>query len=326
MVSTKTKVDVTDAKEEALTALRKDVRRGLTSRPRFLPPKYFYDRKGTRLFEAITRLPEYYLARAEMAILRERTDEIVAEARPTDLIELGPGASEKTRLILDAMARAGTLETFLPLDISSDALERIVLDLSRGYKTLRIQGLAGDFARTLDRIPQGGRRLIAFLGSTIGNLERQDAVSLMRRISRLLKKDDLFLLGTDLVKPAPVLEAAYNDTAGITARFNRNILRVINRRLGADFRPGLFDHHAFFNADLSRIEMHLRARRAHTVRIADLEMAVAFEAGELLHTENSYKYTREVIALMLRDAGLELRRWLVDEGSVFALSLSGRAP
>ena len=326
MVSTKTKVDVTDAKEEDLTALREDVRRGLTSRPRFLPPKYFYDRKGTRLFEAITRLPEYYLARAEMAILRERTDEIVAVARPTDFIELGPGASEKTRLILDAMARAGTLENFLPLDISSDALERIVLDLSRGYKTLRIQGLAGDFARTLDRIPQGGRRLIAFLGSTIGNLDRQDAISLMRRISRLLKKDDLFLLGTDLVKPAPVLEAAYNDTAGITARFNRNILRVINRRLGADFRPGLFDHHAFFNADLSRIEMHLRARRSHAVRIADLEMAVAFEAGEILHTENSYKYTREVITLMLRDAGLELRRWLVDEKSIFALSLSGTAP
>jgi len=325
MVATKTKVDVTDAKPEALAALREDVRRGLTSRPRFLPPKYFYDRKGTRLFEAITHLPEYYLARAEMAILRERADEIVAEAGPTDLIELGPGASGKTRLILDAMERAGTLEAFLPLDISSDALERMVLDLSRDYKSLRIQGLVGDFARTLDRIPPGGRRLVAFMGSTLGNLDRQDAVSLMRRISRLLKANDLFLLGTDLVKPTAVLEAAYNDAAGITARFNRNILTVINRKLGAAFRPGLFDHHAFFNADMSRIEMHLRARRAHTVRIADLEMSVDFEAGELLHTENSYKYTREIITSMLREAGLKLRRWLVDEGNVFALSLSGKA-
>src|SRR5882672_846373 len=200
MVSTKTKVDVTDAKEEDLTALREDVRRGLTSRPRFLPPKYFYDRKGTRLFEAIISLPEYYLARAEMAILRERADEIVAKAAPTDLIELGPGASEKTRLILDAMARAGTLETYLPLDISSDALDRMVPELSRKYRSLRIQGFVGDFDRTLDRIPPGGRRLFAFMGSTLGNLDRQEAISLMSRIARLLKRNELFLLGTDLVK------------------------------------------------------------------------------------------------------------------------------
>jgi L-histidine Nalpha-methyltransferase len=323
MVATKTRVDVTEAPEEALTALREDVRRGLTSRPRSLPPKYFYDRQGTRLFEAITRLPEYYLARTEMAILREHADEIAAEAGASDLVELGPGASEKSRLILDAMARAGTLESFRPLDISADAVERTVQDLTRAYRGLRIQGLVGDFARTLDRIPPGGRRLVAFLGSTLGNLDRQDAVSLMGRIARLLKKDDLFLLGTDLVKPTPVLEAAYNDAAGITARFNRNILRVINRELGADFRPRLFDHHAFFRADLSRIEMHLRARRAHEVRIADLAMAVAFEAGELLHTENSHKYTRGAVTSMLHDAGLELRRWFVDEGNVFALSLSG---
>jgi len=320
------RIEVYVDEERILSALREDVRRGLSSRPRSLPPKYFYDEEGSRLFTQITLLPEYYLTRVEIAILRRHSAEIVGINLPTDLVELGPGVSRKTRLLLGAMHRAGTLDRFVPVDISVATLHRIAEDLSHDYPLLSIHGIAGDFEQVLDRIPSGGQRLVVLLGSTIGNFDRAEAVSLLARISHLLEPSDLFLLGTDLVKDVPVLEAAYDDAAGVTARFNRNVLSVVNRRLGADFRQDLFDHRAFFNPEASRIEMHLTALKSHTVRIADLEMEVSIEAGETIHTENSYKYTRDGVTSMLTDAGLHLRRWYVDRANAFALSLAGRTP
>ena len=324
MGNAQSRIEVYRDEEKILSSLREDVRKGLSTRPRSLPPKYFYDERGSDLFEEITRLPEYYLTRSEISILEERAREILERCRPVDLVELGPGSSQKSRVLLDAALGAGRLARFVPVDISAEALEATAADLARDYPSLEIHGIAAEFEEALDRIPRGGPRLVAFLGSTIGNLDRPAAVELLRRVARLLEPEDRFLLGTDLVKEVPALEAAYNDSAGVTARFNRNILAVINRRLRADFNPDRFDHIAFFDSRRSRIEMHLRAREAHTVRIADLRMAIRLEEGETIHTENSYKYTREMVTRMLSEAGLKLEQWFIDARNTFALSLSGR--
>jgi L-histidine N-alpha-methyltransferase len=308
------------------SSLAEDVRKGLTRTPKALPPKYFYDARGAQLFEQICTLPEYYLTRTERALLERIADEIVRACRPTTFVEFGPGNASKTRLLLDAMARAGLLDLYLPIDLSEDLLREIITALGNEYPGLRIRGVIGDFERPVEALPDRGRRLVVFLGSTIGNLTPPEATAFLRNVAGLLAPHDRFLLGTDLVKDTGRLERAYNDATGVTAAFNRNILSVINRHLGADFDPDRFEHLAFYNADEARIEMHLVARERHRVWIEAIDLAVDFEKGESILTEISCKYTRATVEAMLKEGGLRLLRWETDPEGLFALSLSEAIP
>lgn len=309
-----------------LANLAEDVRRGLTKTPKELPSKYFYDAQGALLFQQICELPEYYLTRAERGILERIADDIIAACRPTTLVEFGPGNAHKTRLLLDAMARAGLLDLYVPIDVSEDFLQGIADALANDYSGLYIHGILGDFQQPVALPQTKGPRLILFLGSTIGNLTPVEAVTFLRNVARLLAPHDRFLLGTDLVKDVEVLERAYNDRAGITAQFNRNILSVINRHLRANFDLDRFEHLAFYNIEESRIEMHLVARETHRVWIEGLNLSVDFAKGESIRTEISCKYTRAMVEMMLKEAGLCLLRWETDEGDRFALSLSKAMP
>lgn len=301
-----------------------DARKGLTSAPKTLPPKYFYDARGSQLFEEITRLPEYYQTRTETAILENLAGAIVAEVQPTEIVELGSGACRKTRLLLEAMRTAGTGSHYIPFDVSEDALVDATLTLIRDYPWLRVQGVVGDFDRHLGRIPRGGRQLVAFLGSTIGNLHPDEHVAFLRDIAGLLEDGDALLLGVDLVKDTHLLEKAYNDAQGVTAAFNRNVLAVLNRELGADFPLDAFTHIARYRPDQSWIEMALRAERDLVVHLADLDLDIDFARGEELHTEISCKFTREGVEAALSTAGLTLRHWHTDPANRFAIALAGR--
>jgi L-histidine N-alpha-methyltransferase len=299
--------------------LAHDVRRGLTAPRKTLPSKYFYDERGSRLFDEICRLPEYYLTRVDTRLLRRHADELVALVRPTDVIELGAGSARKTRLILDALARAGSAGVrYVPMDVSESALLDTAEQLRRDYPQMPVHAIACDYEHHLDLLPRGRRRLVLFLGSTIGNFPPAQAAAFVRRIADRLSAGDAILLGMDLVKSAAVLHAAYNDAAGVTAEFNRNILRVVNRGLGADFRPDDYEHLAFFNRDTSQIEMHLRAERGHTVRIRALDLDVPFAAGETIHTEISRKFRRSDAEDLFAAAGCRLACWWTDERQYFA--------
>ena len=303
--------------------LAEDVRRGLTAMPKELPPKYFYDTHGAALFERICELPEYYPTRTERALLEQIADQIVTSCLPTTLVEFGSGSSRKTRVLLDAMARAGLLDLYVPIDISADMLRQTADALGDDYPALRVHGMIGDFEHPVESLPEGDPRLIIFLGGTIGNLTPDEATGFLRSVARLLAPEDRFLLGTDLVKDVNVLERAYNDAAGVTAAFNRNMLSVINYNLDANFDLDRFEHLAFYNSEASRIEMHLVARESHQVWINALELAVDMAKGESIRTEISCKYTREMVETMLAHAGLCLLRWDTDRENLFALSLSG---
>lgn len=301
--------------------MRGEVRAGLARRQRELPPKYFYDERGSRLFEEITRLPEYYLTRAERSLLETRVPALVAHLLPRTLAELGAGSAAKTRVLLDAMRVAGCAEVYQPIDMSAAFLEETALRLSGEYRGLRVVPVVADF--TLDPRPQGelpGPRLIAFLGSTIGNLEPRAAMRLLARIRARLDSADRFLLGVDLRKDVARLEAAYNDRAGVTAAFNRNILHVLNRELGADFDADAFDHRAFYDEALERIEMHLVSRARQRVTIPAVGV-YAFRPGESIRTEISCKYDRARVDALFHAAGLALEAWWPDEGELFALAL-----
>jgi L-histidine N-alpha-methyltransferase len=307
-------------------AVAADVRRGLSRPQKQLPAKYFYDEHGSRLFDEICEQPEYYVTRTEHALLAARADDIVEACDPHELVELGPGSTRKARLLLDAMRRARRLVRYVPLDVSETMVREAARTLPLAYEGLRVHPLIGDFERDLARVPRRiGRRLVAFLGSTIGNLDERCAVRLLGRVARLLRPGDRLLLGTDLVKPRSVLEPAYNDRNGVTAAFNRNILRVIARYLDGDVVPERFDHVAFYDAKKARIEMHLRAREAHVVRFAAIDFTVRFGRGETIRTEISRKWTRESAAELLARAGLELDRWYTDPKEYFGLSVSRRA-
>lgn len=309
--------------EESLYAsLVHDVREGLRAPQKTLPPKYFYDDRGALLFEAICDLPEYYLTRTEQALLERFADEIVAVAQPSDLVEFGSGASRKTRIVLDALERRRQGSRYVPMDVSGGMLRAAARALLRDYPRLRIHAVVGDYEHHLQRIPRGRQRLVMFLGSTIGNLTPAATASFLTNVRSQLTNGDSFLLGVDLVKPIAVLEAAYNDSAGVTAEFNRNILRAINRQLGSDFDPQQYEHVAFFNPDRSQIEMHLRAMTAHTVSIPRLEWKVSFAAGETIHTEISRKFTRAEVEGMLAAAGFVLARWYTPANNYFALALA----
>ncbi|MBE1490144.1 L-histidine N(alpha)-methyltransferase [Plantactinospora soyae] len=305
--------------EDLARALRADVRAGLTDVPRWLPPKWFYDARGSELFEQITRLPEYYPTRAERAVLAEHAAEIARLTDAKTLIELGSGSSEKTRLLLDALTAHGSLGTFVPLDVSVSALRQSTAEIASAYPGLRVRGIVGDFTRHLDRLPTGGRRLVAFLGGTIGNLLPAERSSFLAAMRAALERGDWLLLGTDLVKDPGVLVPAYDDAAGVTAEFNRNVLRVLNRELDANFDVAAFDHVAIWDADQRWIEMRLRARRPMRVRVLDLDLA--FAAGEELRTEVSAKFRPADVDRELTAAGFAVQaRWTDDDG-LFAVTL-----
>lgn len=305
---------------DARAALERDVRAGLTSQPKSLPPKWFYDARGSVLFDEITRLPEYYPTRAEQAVLLARAGEIATITSADTLVELGSGTSDKTRLLLDALRDAGTLRRFVPFDVDETVLAAAGTAIARDYPDLEVHAVAGDFEHHLGLLPGGGRRLVAFLGGTIGNLVPQERSVLLHDIAAGLGPEDALLLGTDLVKDERRLVRAYDDAAGTTAEFNRNVLHVLRRELGADVDPEAFDHVAVWDADNEWIEMRLRSVRDQVVRVLDLE--VRFARGEELRTEVSAKFRRDRVETELGQAGLRLQRWWTDPAGDYAVSLS----
>jgi L-histidine N-alpha-methyltransferase len=298
-----------------------EIREALAGHPPSLPCKYFYNDRGSRLFQEITRLPEYYQTRTEESILERVAGDVVAAVTSRELVELGSGSGRKIRLLLDAMARSGQLERCVLFDINERDLEQSVRALGRDYPRVRVRGVVGDFTQGLDSVGPGGGRIVALLGGTIGNLHPREVPSFLSRVAKLLGEGDGFLVGIDLVKDKGVLEAAYNDAAGVTARFNRNILQVINDRLGADFDPAAFDHVAFYDEQNAWIEMRLRARRSLRVRIPAAGLDLRFAPGDEIRTEISCKYSRESLEAMLPGTGLRPGQWHTDEASRFGLAL-----
>lgn len=307
-------------------SLADDVLDGLTRPFKELPPKHFYDGRGAELFDRICELPEYYPTRAERAILEERSTEIVEATGAAELVELGSGTAAKTRLLLRAMAEAGTLRRYVPLDVTESMVLGCADELVDEFPGLRVHGIVGDFERHLPHVPEpDGPRIVAFLGGTIGNFTPGTRRRFLRAIARLLRPGvDHLLLGTDLVKDPAVLEAAYDDSAGVTAEFNRNVLRVINRELDADFDVEAFEHVAFFDREREWIEMRLRAERRMDVHVGKLGLDVTFAPREDLRTEISAKFTIKRLGADLAASGLELREVLTDPDELFALSLSAR--
>jgi L-histidine Nalpha-methyltransferase len=315
------RVDVHLSGDDLAAALADDVRRGLTASPKELPPKWFYDDRGSALFDQITRLPEYYPTRAERAILEAHAADIATATGADTLVELGSGTSEKTRLLLSALADAGTLSRFVPFDVSKQTLRDAAVSVAREYD-IAVHAVVGDFEHHLERIPGGGTRLVAFLGGTIGNLAPSARARFLATVAEGLTPGDALLLGTDLVKAADRLVAAYDDGAGVTAEFNRNVLRVVNRSLGADFDPSAFAHVARWDPAQEWIEMRLRATSPQQVQVRDLDLAVEFAEGEEMRTEISAKFRRERVEAELAAAGLGLAAWWTDSAGDFALSLS----
>jgi L-histidine N-alpha-methyltransferase len=308
-------------------SLANDVLDGLTRPFKEIPPKHFYDARGSELFERICELPEYYPTRAEREILLANADAIVQATGAGELVELGSGSADKARILLEAMSAAGTLRRYIPVDVSESALEAAAIELVDEFDELTVHGVIGDLERHLDRVPRprgGTPRIVALLGGTIGNFLPGTRRRLLREIGTLLGPGDRLLLGTDLVKDPAVLEAAYDDSEGVTAEFNRNVLHVINRELDADFALDAFEHVAFFDRRHDWIEMRLRARRPCTVLVSGIGLRVEFAAGEDLRTEISAKFTRARVEADLQAAGLGLERWYTDSDRLFALSLAQR--
>jgi L-histidine Nalpha-methyltransferase len=308
--------------DSANRALRRDVFDGLGQKPKSLPPKWFYDEIGSDLFDRITRLPEYYPTRAEAAILRARAGAIAAATRADTLVELGSGTSEKTRMLLDALHGRGTLRRFIPFDVDAGMLETAGSAILAEYPGIEVHAVCGDFEEHLLEIPSGGTRLLVFLGSTIGNLTPGPRAEFLGTLAAVMQPGDSLLLGTDLVKDVGRLVRAYDDSAGVTAAFNRNVLAVVNRELDADFDLDAFAHVARWNAHKERIEMWLRSTKAQRVRIEALDLSVDFGAGEAMLTEVSCKFRRESVAAELAAAGLTLTQWWTDPNSDFGLSLA----
>jgi L-histidine Nalpha-methyltransferase len=299
----------------------RDVRQGLTQAPKRLSPKYFYDERGSELFEQITNLPEYYLTRAERALLQRVIPEIIDTVRPRSLVELGAGSASKTRIILDTMMHRDLAESYVPIDVSREFLETTAGVLREDYPRIVITPVVSDITEPFALPPLESPVLIAFLGSTIGNFSRDAAVALLSHVARLMRPDDAFLLGADLRKEPAVLNAAYNDAQGITAAFNLNILERLNRELGADFEVGRFRHQAYYSIEHCRIEMHLVALSPMTVTVPEIGQ-LQFAEGETIRTEVSYKYDLDTLSGILADSGMRLEKWLPDSDDVFALALA----
>jgi L-histidine N-alpha-methyltransferase len=314
-----------DASEQALRA---DVRAGLTATPKTLPPKWFYDERGSKLFDEITRLPEYYPTRTERAILAAEAGPIAQLAQVETLVELGSGTSDKTRLLLDALRAFGTLRGYVGFDVDEATLAEAGAALAAEYPGLTVTGVVGDFENHVPLLlgAGSGRRMIAFLGSTIGNLEPRPRAAFLRDVRAALRPDDWFLLGVDLVKDPRRLVVAYDDAAGVTAEFNRNVLRVINTRLGADFDPDAFEHVALWDPVEERIEMRLRATTPMRVTISALALTVTFSEGEQVRTEVSTKFRERGVREELRAAGMETVGFYTDADGDFGLALAAPAP
>jgi L-histidine Nalpha-methyltransferase len=309
-------------------SLAEDVLDGLTRPFKELPPKHFYDARGGELFDRITDLPEYYPTRAERAILRDGAAGAVADLGAAELVELGSGTATKTRVLLRALHDAGTLRRYVPVDVTENLVRSTAVELAEELPGLRVQGIVGDFERHLGHVPpplEDGPRIVAFLGGTIGNFPPGSRRRFLRTLRALLRPGvDRLLLGTDLVKDTETLEAAYNDSEGVTAEFNRNVLRVINRELGADFEVDAFEHVAFFDHEREWIEMRLRAQRRMDVQVAALDFDIAFGAREEMRTEISAKFTPERLHGDLAAARLRPTDVLTDPDGLYVLSLSER--
>jgi L-histidine Nalpha-methyltransferase len=309
-----------------LQSLRADVRAGLTATPKSLPPKYFYDERGSELFDEITRLPEYYPTRTERSILAAHAGEIARLSAADTLVELGSGTSEKTRLLLDALAEGGTLAAFVPFDVDPAVLASSSAAVAAEYPALNVHAVVGDFDRHLGVLPDSRRRMVAFLGSTVGNFAPAARAHFLSELRAAVHDGDCLLLGTDLVKDVDRLVAAYDDRAGVTAEFNRNVLAVINRELDADFDLGSFHHVAIWNPADEWIEMHLRSERRQTVTVGALDLTVEFDGGELMRTELSAKFRKSGVRAELAAAGWRLAQWWTDDAGDFALSLAVPQP
>jgi L-histidine N-alpha-methyltransferase len=305
--------------------LLEDVHHGFTSYRKHLPSQYFYDELGSDLFEQITQLSEYYLTRAETEILTEHADEIMQRVQPRELIELGSGSSRKTQILIEAMHHVGSGNTYVPIDVSEAALRDAAQALCDDYAWLRIDGLVGDYMADLDKVPRHGRRLIAFLGSTVGNYVPTLRYTLFRTVAAALEPGDALLLGVDLVKDEAEMVAAYDDSAGISAEFNLNILRIVNRELDADIPLDAFEHVTRFDKQFSCMAQSLRAKREVIANIRALDLAVTFLEGEEIHTEVSCKFTKTQISHDFDAAGLHLEDWLTDSQDRFALALGTKA-
>lgn len=311
--------------EHALDTMASEVRAALARRPLpELPSKYFYDERGSALFEAITELPEYYQTRTETAILEAHAAGIVAAVRPRELVELGSGAGRKIRLFLEAMRAGRLLEAVALLEISEEYLRQSVAALQHEFPEAQVRGVLGDFLHDLPALGPGGGRLLLFLAGTVGNLHPDELPAFFRSAAGILAPGDGFLVGVDLVKDPARLHAAYNDAAGVTAEFNLNILRVLNARLGADFDPADFEHRAFYDTERQWVEMRLRARRPVIARVPEAGVELALAQGDEIRTELSCKYTRQSFAARLEGSGLELQDWLTDAEGQFASALLRR--
>jgi dimethylhistidine N-methyltransferase len=307
----------------ASSSFAADVREGLKSRPRALLPKYFYDDLGSKLFEAICRLPEYYLTRAEAEILRRNSDEIIGAIEGTArLLELGSGSAEKTRYLIEALLRRQSSLEYMPIDISEESLELSSGELLRAYPQLSITAFAADYFTALARLRAESKRTIAvFLGSNIGNFDPAEAEDFLRRVRRVLSKGDGLLLGADLKKSPDVLVPAYDDALGVTSAFNRNLLARINRELGGDFDVRMFDHLAIYNEEHGRMEIYLVSRDSQTVRVRAIDLEIHFEKGEAIHTENSYKFDLDQLSALGRQSGYHLVKTWLDSARRFSFNL-----
>ncbi|MGA2521444.1 MAG: L-histidine N(alpha)-methyltransferase [Acidimicrobiales bacterium] len=315
-------MDVHLSAQDLRAALTRDVRDGLRAEHKWLPPVWFYDDRGSQLFDDITRLPEYYPTRAERGLLEAHAPEIAARAAADTLVELGAGTCDKSRVLLDAMEGAGGLRRYVPLDVSDGTLWAAATALADEYPGLFVHAVVGDFHLHIDRVPSEGKRLVAFLGGTIGNLTPEQRRRFLFDLDCSLDHDDRLLLGTDLVKDRARLVAAYDDDAGVTAAFNKNVLLVLNRELHASFEPERFEHVAVWNEKEQWIEMRLRSTCDQLVPIADLDMKVAFEAGEDLLTEISAKFTPTGVRDELYAAGFEVDAMWEAPGGDFLLTLA----
>ncbi len=315
-------IDIHLSARDLRGAMERDVATGLTAQPKQLPPVYFYDDRGSRLFDEITRLPEYYPTRSERSILDVHATDIARRAEADTLVELGAGTCEKSRLLLDAMRSTGRLRRFVPLDVSDTTLWEAAGALAEEYPGVAIMAVVADFHLHLDRLPLGGRRLFAFLGGTIGNLDPAQRGEFFMQLGKVMSIEDRLLLGTDLVKDRARLVRAYDDVAGVTAEFNRNVLHVLNRELGADFDPARFEHVARWNEDDQRIEMWLRSPDHQQVHVGDLDLDLVFRPGEEMLTEISTKFSPDHLEVELGECGFRVESSWFSEGGEFLLTLA----
>ncbi len=303
-------------------ALHSEMRAALTSTPRSLPTKYLYDDRGSELFEQICELPEYYQTRTESKLLSVYADQLVSMTGAEELVELGSGAATKTRVLLDAMARAKQLRFYVPFDVSEGIVRRVARELVKEYEDLQIHGVVGDFLAHLEHIPEGGRRLVIFLGGTIGNLGRESALSFLSSIQKEMASGDFFLLGVQLETDIHRLETAYNDAQGVTAQFNKNILHVMQKLVGATMNPETFQHLALYNQIEHRIEMWLRSVKEQQIDVPGINLSFTLQKGEDILTEISTKYDRPRTETLLEQSGFQIVEWFTDPEHLMGLALA----